>query len=61
MIASIEHGYLLESVQSGMEDPKHWGIQCMVGLGDFDPFFVTFSAHAGAEELFFVGNHGDAL
>ena len=27
MIASIEHGYLLESVQSGMEDPKHWGIQ----------------------------------
>lgn len=33
MIASIEHGYLLESVQSGMEDPKHWGIQCMVGLG----------------------------
>ncbi|MCC2728089.1 TldD/PmbA family protein, partial [Blautia sp. MSK22_86] len=22
MIASIEHGYLLESVQSGMEDPK---------------------------------------
>ena len=33
MIASIEHGYLLESVQSGMEDLKHWGIQCMVGLG----------------------------
>ena len=33
MIASIDHGYLLESVQSGMEDPKHWGIQCMVGLG----------------------------
>lgn len=33
MIASIEHGYLLEEMSSGMEDPKHWGIQCMVGLG----------------------------
>lgn len=33
MIASIEDGYLLTSPQSGMEDPKHWGIQCAVGLG----------------------------
>ncbi|MBW9212004.1 MULTISPECIES: TldD/PmbA family protein [Terrabacteria group] len=33
MIASIKHGYLLEEMASGMEDPKHWGIQCMVGLG----------------------------
>lgn len=33
MIASIKFGYLLEEMSSGMEDPKHWGIQCMVGLG----------------------------
>ena len=33
MIASIRHGYLLEGVESGMEDPKHWGIQCIVKLG----------------------------
>lgn len=33
MIASIEHGYLLEGMESGMEDPKHWGIQCIVSLG----------------------------
>lgn len=30
MIASIKHGYLLENPTSGMEDPKNWGIQCMV-------------------------------
>ncbi|MCQ2523641.1 MAG: TldD/PmbA family protein [Lachnospiraceae bacterium] len=30
MIASIENGLLLESPSSGMEDPKNWGIQCMV-------------------------------
>ena len=33
MIASISHGYLLEGEESGMEDPKHWGIQCIVKLG----------------------------
>ena len=33
MIASIKHGYLLEGSESGMEDPKHWGIQCIVKLG----------------------------
>ncbi|MCR5089198.1 MAG: TldD/PmbA family protein [Oscillospiraceae bacterium] len=33
MIASIGHGYLLEGMESGMEDPKHWGIQCIVKLG----------------------------
>ena len=33
MIASIEHGYLLEGMESGMEDPKHWGIQCIVEKG----------------------------
>lgn len=33
MIASIEHGYLLEGCDSGMEDPKHWGIQCIVSVG----------------------------
>ncbi len=30
MIASVEQGYLLEMPSSGMEDPKNWGIQCMV-------------------------------
>ena len=30
MIASIEDGFLLERPSSGMEDPKNWGIQCMV-------------------------------
>lgn len=30
MIASVKYGFLLESPQSGMEDPKNWGIQCMV-------------------------------
>ncbi len=33
MIASIEDGYLLEGMDSGMEDPKHWGIQCVLALG----------------------------
>ena len=33
MIASIDHGYLLEGMQSGMEDPKHWGIQCILDRG----------------------------
>ena len=33
MIASIDYGYLLEGMESGMEDPKHWGIQCIIALG----------------------------
>ncbi len=33
MIASVKKGYLLEGVHSGMEDPKHWGIQCIVARG----------------------------
>ena len=33
MIASVKNGYLLEGVESGMEDPKHWGIQCIVKMG----------------------------
>ena len=32
MIASIEYGFLLEEPSSGMEDPKNWGIQCMVNV-----------------------------
>lgn len=32
MIASIKYGFLLESPSSGMEDPKNWGIQCMVSI-----------------------------
>ena len=30
MIASVKDGFLLQSPSSGMEDPKNWGIQCMV-------------------------------
>ena len=33
MIASVKDGLLLESPSSGMEDPKNWGIQCMVSYG----------------------------
>ena len=33
MIASIKFGYLLEGMRSGMEDPKHWGIQCIIPMG----------------------------
>lgn len=32
MIASIKYGFLLEEPTSGMEDPKNWGIQCMVSI-----------------------------
>lgn len=32
MIASVEYGFLLEQPSSGMEDPKNWGIQCMVSI-----------------------------
>ncbi len=30
MIASVEYGYLIDGMNSGMEDPKHWGIQCVM-------------------------------
>ena len=33
MIDSVAHGYLLVGMQSGMEDPKHWGIQCIIERG----------------------------
>lgn len=33
MIASIDYGILLENSSNGMEDPKNWGIQCMVNMG----------------------------
>jgi len=33
MIASIDYGFLLEDYSSGMEDPKNWGIQCVVSIG----------------------------
>lgn len=32
MIASISYGFMLENATSGMEDPKNWGIQCMVNI-----------------------------
>lgn len=31
MIASIDHGFYLGGWGSGMEDPKDWGIQCVIG------------------------------
>lgn len=33
MIASIDYGFLLEGYDSGMEDPKNWGIQCVSSRG----------------------------
>jgi TldD protein len=33
MIGSVRHGYLLEKMFSGMEDPKNWGIQCVLAYG----------------------------
>ncbi|MBQ6160075.1 MAG: TldD/PmbA family protein [Oscillospiraceae bacterium] len=33
MVASVKHGYLLRGTESGMEDPKHWGIQCIIARG----------------------------
>lgn len=32
MISSVKNGFLLENPSSGMEDPKNWGIQCMVNI-----------------------------
>ena len=32
MIASIDYGFLLDGGMSGMEDPKNWGIQCMLSI-----------------------------
>lgn len=32
MVASISYGFQLEEATSGMEDPKNWGIQCMVNI-----------------------------
>ena len=32
MIASVKDGLLLDEPSSGMEDPKNWGIQCMVSF-----------------------------
>ena len=33
MIASVRRGWLLDHLNSGMEDPKNWGIQCMISRG----------------------------
>ncbi len=30
MIKSIKYGFMLEDYSSGMEDPKNWGIQCII-------------------------------
>ena len=33
MVSSIKHGYLIDVMGSGMEDPKSWGIQCIALIG----------------------------
>jgi len=33
MIKTTKNGYLLEGFFSGMEDPKNWGIQCVIAKG----------------------------
>lgn len=33
MLASVSHGWLLQKMSSGMEDPKNWGIQLVVLIG----------------------------
>ncbi len=33
MIKAVKKGYLLEGYFSGMEDPKNWGIQCVIAKG----------------------------
>lgn len=33
MISSIKYGFLIDDSQSGMEDPKNWGIQCIASIG----------------------------
>lgn len=32
MISSVKYGFLLEDATCGMEDPKNWGIQCVVNM-----------------------------
>ncbi len=32
MISSVKYGFLLEDAACGMEDPKNWGIQCVVNM-----------------------------
>lgn len=34
VISSIKKGYLISGIQSGMEDPKNWGIQCIATMGE---------------------------
>jgi TldD protein len=33
MISGIDHGIYLGPTESGMEDPKDWGVQCILGWG----------------------------
>ena len=33
MIKNVKNGFLLEGYYSGMEDPKNWGIQCVIAKG----------------------------
>ncbi|HUW69776.1 MAG TPA: TldD/PmbA family protein [bacterium] len=33
MLSSVRHGWLLQKLNSGMEDPKNWGVQLVVLIG----------------------------
>jgi TldD protein len=50
MIASIEHGIYLGQAESGMEDPKDWGVQCVMAWGraiDGGKFSGRYHTHIG--------------
>lgn len=32
MVKSIKYGFLIDGTESGMEDPKNWGIQCVANI-----------------------------
>lgn len=34
LVSTIKKGYLISGLQSGMEDPKNWGIQCVATMGE---------------------------
>jgi TldD protein len=50
MIASVKHGWKLSQLNSGMEDPRNWGVQliCMVGREIRDGKFTGRVASPGA-------------
>jgi TldD protein len=68
MIASIKYGFMLEQSASGMEDPKNWGIQCMVNVAKeikdgkftgkvYSPVIVTGYVPDLLKSISMVSNH----